>query len=213
MAAAGRDDQAQCVCQVIVTHLGHLGYLLANHRMICFGSNACSAFARWGGHVSGNVVPQAVPHRDNEHVVAECHAAARDGGQEGPSGPSGRATEPGRVALPLGDVDVDASQHVSMACAINLPRHELLRPKHPVLAIHKFCLQVLRCCVPFALFCVPFVEAAPPLPHGGATGPLQRARGQSAAGRPFKLRYAWPAPATNAASETSLDCMCNPRPP
>ena len=39
--------------------------------MICFGSNACTAIARRGGDVSGNVVPQAVPHGDNEHVVAE----------------------------------------------------------------------------------------------------------------------------------------------
>ena len=129
LAAAGRDDEAQGVCQVIVPHLGHLGYLLADHRMICFGSNACSAFARRGGHVSGNVVPQAVPHRDNKHVVAKCHAAGRDGGQEGPSGPSGRATEPGSAALPLGGVDVEAGQHVSMACVISIPPHEQLRPK------------------------------------------------------------------------------------
>ena len=51
------------LCQVIVAHLGHLGYVLAEHRMICLGENACSAFARRGGHISGNVVPQAVPHR------------------------------------------------------------------------------------------------------------------------------------------------------
>ena len=70
LAAAGRHDQAQGVCQVIVAHLGHLGYLLAGHRMICFSSNSCTAFARRGGHVSGNVAPQAVPHRHNEHVVA-----------------------------------------------------------------------------------------------------------------------------------------------
>ena len=76
-------------------------------------------------------MPQAVPHRDNEHVVAECHAAARDGGQEGPSGPSGRATEPGSVALPLGGVEVEAGQHVSMVCVISLPPHELLRPSQP----------------------------------------------------------------------------------
>ena len=150
-----RDGQAQGICQVIVVHLGHLGYLLADHRMICFGSNACSAFARRGGHVSGNVVPQAVPHRDNEHVVAKCHAAARDGGQQGPSGPSGRATEPGSVALPMGGVEVAAGQHVSMACVISLPPHELLRPKQPVLAVQELRRQVLRCCVPFALLRVP----------------------------------------------------------
>ena len=34
MAAAGRDDQAQGVCQVIMAHLSQLGYLLADHRMI-----------------------------------------------------------------------------------------------------------------------------------------------------------------------------------
>ena len=64
--------------------------------MICFGSNSSTLFAWRGGHVSGNMVPQAVPHRHNEHVVAECHAATRDGGQDSPSGPSGRATEPDR---------------------------------------------------------------------------------------------------------------------
>ena len=32
-----------------MAHLGHLGYLLADHRMICFGSNSCTAFARLGG--------------------------------------------------------------------------------------------------------------------------------------------------------------------
>ena len=37
LAAAGRGDQAQGVCQVIMAHLVHLGYLLADHRrMICF---------------------------------------------------------------------------------------------------------------------------------------------------------------------------------
>ena len=123
LAAAGRDDKAQGVCQVIVAHQGHLGYLIADHRMICFGSNACSAFAWQGAHVSGNVVPQVVPHRDNEHVVARCHAAAWDGGQEGPSVTSGRATEPGSIALPLGGVEVEAGQHVSMACVIPLPPH------------------------------------------------------------------------------------------
>ena len=50
LAAAGRDDQAQCVCQVIVAHLGHLGYLITDHRMICFGGNSCTAFARRGPH-------------------------------------------------------------------------------------------------------------------------------------------------------------------
>ena len=34
LAAAGRDDQAQGVCRIIVAHPGHLGYLLADHRMI-----------------------------------------------------------------------------------------------------------------------------------------------------------------------------------
>ena len=63
-----------------MAHLGHLDYLLADHRMICFGSNSCTKFAGRGGHASRNVVPQAVPHRHNEHVVAECHATARDGG-------------------------------------------------------------------------------------------------------------------------------------
>ena len=63
-----------------MAHLGHLGYVLADHRMICLGSNSCTAFARRGGHVSANVVPQAAPHRGNEHVVAECHVAGRDGG-------------------------------------------------------------------------------------------------------------------------------------
>ena len=70
-------------------------------------------------------MPQAVPHRDNKHVVAECHAAARDGGQEGPIRPSGRATESGSIALPLGGVKVEAGQHVSMACVISLPPHEI----------------------------------------------------------------------------------------
>ena len=63
-----------------MAHLGHLGYLLADHRMICFGSHSCTACALRGGHISGNVVPKAVPDRHNEHVVAECHASARDGG-------------------------------------------------------------------------------------------------------------------------------------
>ena len=98
LAAAGRENQARCVCQVIMAHLGHLGYLLTDHRMICFGSSSCTAVARRGGHASGNMVPQAVPHRHKELVVAECHAAARDGGREGPSAPSGQPTEPGSVA-------------------------------------------------------------------------------------------------------------------
>ena len=76
--------------------------------MICFGGNSCTAFVRWGGHVSGNVAPQVVLHRHNKHVVAECQAAARDGDQEGPSGLSRRATEPGSAALPLGGVEVEA---------------------------------------------------------------------------------------------------------
>ena len=59
-----------------------------------------------GGHASGNVVPQAVSHCHSKHVNAECHAAVRDGGQESPSGPSGRATEPGSAALPLDGVEV-----------------------------------------------------------------------------------------------------------
>ena len=49
LVAGGRDDQVQGGCQVIVAHLGDLGYLLADHRMICFGSNAHTAFARRGG--------------------------------------------------------------------------------------------------------------------------------------------------------------------
>ena len=55
LAAAGRGDQAQGVCQVIMTHVGHLGNLLADHRMIYFGSNSCTAFARRGDHVSGRL--------------------------------------------------------------------------------------------------------------------------------------------------------------
>ena len=117
LAVKGRDDQAQGVCQGVMPHvlrscqspiwiwpvnnlhlhlhlhLGHLGYLLADHRVICFGSNSCTTFARHGGHVSGNVVPQAVPDGHNEPVVIERHASAWDGGQEGPGGPSRRATD------------------------------------------------------------------------------------------------------------------------
>ena len=55
--------------------------------MIYFGSNSCTAFTHWGGHVSGNVVPQAVLDGPNEHVVAECHAAARMAVWETPAGP------------------------------------------------------------------------------------------------------------------------------
>ena len=54
---------------------------------------------------------------------------------EGPGGPSGRATEPSSVALTLGGVEVEAGQHVHMACVISLLPHELLRPKQPVLAV------------------------------------------------------------------------------
>ena len=42
-----------------MAHLCHLGYLLADHRMICLGSNSCATFSWRGGHVSGNAVPQA----------------------------------------------------------------------------------------------------------------------------------------------------------
>ena len=97
-----------------------------------------------------------------------------------------------------------------MACVISLPRHELLRPKQPVPAVQELRRQVLRCCAPLALLCVPFVEAALPHPLGGATGPLQRAKRSWV---PLQVRSAWPALATNAASETSSDCMCNPSPP
>ena len=104
LSAAGRDDQAQGNVQVIMAHLCQHVYLLIDHRIIYFGSNSCTAFARPGCHVSGSVVL----HTDTTNVVSECHAAARDGGQEGPSGPSGRATEPDNVSLPLGGVEVDA---------------------------------------------------------------------------------------------------------
>ena len=70
------------------------------HRMLCFGSKSCTAFARRGGHVSGKVSSQAVPDRHNKYAVAARHAAARDGGQEGSAGPSGPDTEPGRASLP-----------------------------------------------------------------------------------------------------------------
>ena len=116
------------------------------------------------------------PHRHIERVVAEFHAAARDGGQERPSGLSGRAPEPGSAALPLGAVEFEALQHVGVACVIPLPPHELLRPKQPVPPVQELRRQVLRCCVPFALLRVPCVEAASPLPHGGATSSLQRAK-------------------------------------
>ena len=39
LSAAGRDDQAQGFGQVIMAHLGHLGYLFADHCMICLRSN------------------------------------------------------------------------------------------------------------------------------------------------------------------------------
>ena len=42
--------------------------------------------------------------------------------------------------------------------------------------------------------------------------PLAPCREHSAAGRPFRLRSAWPAPAASAASVTSPDCMRNPSP-
>ena len=84
LAAAGTDDLAQRVCKVILAHLGS-PYLLANYHLLQqqLLRRICTA----GGHVSENVVPKAVPYRHNEHVVAECDAAARDGGHEGPSGP------------------------------------------------------------------------------------------------------------------------------
>ena len=74
-------------------HLGNCCYLLADQRMICSDSNCCNTFERRCGHVSGNVVPQVMADRRNQHFGAdrECHAAARDGGQEleGPGGRSG----------------------------------------------------------------------------------------------------------------------------
>ena len=79
LAAVGREDQAQGVCQGIVAHLYYLGYFLADHRMICFGSNSCNAFARRGGYISGNVVPEAVPHIHNEQVVSSRRPGWRAG--------------------------------------------------------------------------------------------------------------------------------------
>ena len=38
----------------------------------------------------------------SKSLFAECHAAARDGGQESHCGPSGGAVEAGSAALPLG---------------------------------------------------------------------------------------------------------------
>ena len=47
--AAGRYDQAQRGCQILMAHPGHLGYLLADRRMLCFSSSFCTAFAPGGG--------------------------------------------------------------------------------------------------------------------------------------------------------------------
>ena len=51
LAAAGRDDRAQGVCRVISALLGHLGCLVKNHRVICFGGNPCTVFAWQGANV------------------------------------------------------------------------------------------------------------------------------------------------------------------
>ena len=40
LAAAGRDDQAQGVCQAIMAHRGHLGCIFTDHCMICFSSSS-----------------------------------------------------------------------------------------------------------------------------------------------------------------------------
>ena len=47
-------------------------------------------------------MPQAISDRYNEHAVAKFYAAARDGSQKDPGGPSGRGTEPDNVTLPFG---------------------------------------------------------------------------------------------------------------
>lgn len=58
---AAAETTRRGVCQVIMSFLGHLGNLFADHRKICFGSNCCTAFARPGGHI--NVGPPDEPGR------------------------------------------------------------------------------------------------------------------------------------------------------
>ena len=117
-------------------------------------------------------------HTYNEHVVAECHAAARDGGHEGTSGPSRRATEPGSAALPWvvlrSKLDNMSAWHASSLDPFLITI--CCSPSSPFLPSEGLRWPVLRCCVPFALLRVPCVKAAPPFPHGGAASPLQRTK-------------------------------------
>ena len=68
------------------------------------------------------------------------------------------------LQLAMGGVEVEAGQHVSMACVISLPPHELLRPKQPVLAVQELRRQVLCSCVPFALLLDLAVGTSIPIP-------------------------------------------------
>ena len=131
-------------------------------------------------------------------LVVECHAVARDSCQEFPAGASRRAAEFNGVALALGCVEGKAWQHVGMACVISLPRLELLRPKQPILMSRNSAARS------FAAASHPHSSAYRSwrLLHRSCTeAPLAPYRGQSAAGRPFRLRSAWPVPAATAASD------------
>lgn len=73
LAAAGGDDQVQSVCKVIMAHPGLPGYTLvtsprSSHYLLWL------LLPRYGftaeGHTSGNLVPQAMPCRHNEHIPA-----------------------------------------------------------------------------------------------------------------------------------------------
>lgn len=74
LAAAGRDDQAHGIGQVIIVHLG-------NTSSLCRPPSTSAVTPALhlhepGGHVSGNVVTNEVPETHHNHVIAECHAAA-----------------------------------------------------------------------------------------------------------------------------------------
>ena len=85
-----------------MAHLVLLGYLFADSRLICFGSNSCTPVARRGGHISGNVLPLAVP----DTTKMSLPGVMWESGMASRTAPSVPPDEPGSGALSLCGVEV-----------------------------------------------------------------------------------------------------------
>ena len=187
--------------QVVMAHLAHLGYLLADHRMICSGSNSSTAF-EW--RASAGACCPRLYQTDTTNMPMP--SVTRPPGMAVREAPTGPPAEMRSLAASYCLWVVLRSKPDSMSAwhaSSPLPRHNLRARQH-IPAVQDLRWQVHCRCVSFP-YCGDGSSAYRSLRllcRSRTAAPLATCGGQGVAGRPFRSRSAWPATATTTAPRT-----------